>query len=534
MRTPDAMKSVESREALSSEAGFDARAALDALGDAIVVLAPNWRVRFVNASWERIMGVRRQDAVGADFWDTYPGLGAEPGASMIRATADDGATRRFDVEQAVAGELRSHGIRVTRDGAGDVVLALSRSYQTLRSARDRILDERNEENAALRALARRTAEVLDTSELMAILCSTAGAQCGAQGAAIIAAQGGEGELVSAIGLFAPAVGRRFPLRGSIAREVLEKREVAMVEDFSASDRPLTKRMTDVSVGPLLVAPLIAHERVLGVLAVARDRQSVPFTTREAQRLTSVADYAALAFWKSLLLEQAQEADRAKSRFLATVSHELRTPLTALAGYEELLVDAVLGPLSEQQREVLERMHHVTQHLTAMIEEVLAFTNLETGGEAVRPTDFLAADLLFAAAAVVQPIADQKQVALVTQSSTTPIRMTSDVDKARQILVALAGNAIKFTDRGEVRLAVGAADDEVRFSVSDTGIGIPEKDMPRLFQPFTQLDSGLTRRHGGTGLGLYIADRLARLLRGRIEVASQAGRGSTFTLVLPRE
>jgi signal transduction histidine kinase len=369
---------------------------------------------------------------------------------------------------------------------------------------------------------------------MSILCSAASAGCHAHGAAIIAAQGSDGELVSAAGIFAPATGRRFPLRGSLAREVLEKREVAMVEDFSVSDRPLTKRMTDVSVGPLLVAPLIAHERVLGVLAVARDRQSVPFSTRDAQRLTAVADYAALAFWKSLLLEQAQEADRAKSRFLATISHELRTPLTALAGYEELLVDAVLGPLSDQQREVLERMHYVTEHLAAMIEDVLAFTNLETGGSEVRPTDFLAADLLFAAAAVVQPIAEQKNVTLVTESSATPIRMTSDVDKARQILVALAGNAIKFTEHGEVRLAVTATDDEARFSVTDTGIGIAEQDVQRLFRPFMQLDSGLTRRHGGAGLGLYIADRLARLLRGRIDVQSVAGKGSTFTLALPIE
>src|SRR5205085_11227965 len=205
--------------------------------------------------------------------------------------------------------------------------------------------------------------------------------------------------------------------------------------------PLASRIPDIPIGPLIVAPLVAHERVLGVLAVARDGRSVPFSTRDAQRLGVVADHAALAVWKSQLLEQAQEADRAKGRFLATMSHELRTPLTALAGYEELLVDAVLGPLSDSQREVVERMHFVTQHLAAMIEDVLAYTNLEAGGEAVRATDFLAADLLSAAAAVVHPLAEQKGLSFVVQSAAMPIRMTTDIDKARQILVNLATNAV---------------------------------------------------------------------------------------------
>jgi len=179
------------------------------------------------------------------------------------------------------------------------------------------------------------------------------------------------------------------------------------------------------------------------------------------------------------------------------------------------------------------MHYVTQHLSAMIEDVLAYTNLEAGGEMVRPTDFLAADLLSAAAAVVQPLADEKDIPVVSESDARPIRMTSDIDKARQILVNLAGNAIKFTEKGEVRLSVMEDGDEVRFAVKDTGIGIAQSDLQRLFRPFTQLDSGLTRRHGGTGLGLYISHRLARLLDGRIEVDSAPGTGSTFTLVLPR-
>jgi signal transduction histidine kinase len=283
---------------------------------------------------------------------------------------------------------------------------------------------------------------------------------------------------------------------------------------------------------MLLAPLIAHDVILGVLSVTRDTGEIPFSSPEAHRLRAIADYAALALWKAELLDQAQAADRAKSRFLATVSHELRTPLTALAGYEELLADQVVGPLAEGQIDILERMRSVTQHLASVIEEVLTFSSLDEGRETIRPTDFLAADLVRATAAVIEPLARQKHLAFRYSIPDAAIRMTSDVDKVRQILINLAGNAVKFTDAGEVRLEVEQRDGDVCFTVQDTGIGIAPDDLERLFKPFAQLDTRLTRRHGGTGLGLYIARRLAELLNGRIEVASQPGKGSTFSLILP--
>ena len=180
------------------------------------------------------------------------------------------------------------------------------------------------------------------------------------------------------------------------------------------------------------------------------------------------------------------------------------------------------------------MRSVTQHLASMIEEVLAFSSLEEGREVVRPTDFLAADLARATVAVIEPLARQKRLAFSVSVPDTPIRMTSDVDKVRQILVNLAGNAVKFTDAGEVRLELEQSGPEVRYTIRDTGIGIAREDLERLFKPFAQLDAGLTRRHGGTGLGLYISRGLAQLLGGRIEVESEPKKGSVFTLVLPAD
>jgi len=220
------------------------------------------------------------------------------------------------------------------------------------------------------------------------------------------------------------------------------------------------------------------------------------------------------------------------RFLAAISHEFRTPLTALTGYSELLADQVIGPLSDQQLEIIERMCSVTQQLWMMIEEVLAYTSLEAGRETVRASEFLAADLLRAVASGSEPLATQKGLRLRWSAPTTPIRVLSDIDKARQVLTHLVGNAIKFTDQGEVALSLEAREDEVQFTVADTGIGIAPEDVGRLFRPFVQLDAGLTRRHGGTGLGLHIAQRLTALLGGRLEVESELGEGSRFTLVLP--
>lgn len=234
-----------------------------------------------------------------------------------------------------------------------------------------------------------------------------------------------------------------------------------------------------------------------------------------------------------LLEQAQGASHAKSVFLATISHELRTPLTALTGYGELLADEIVGPLSTQQHEVLERMRSVTHHLTAMIDELLAYTRLEGGRETVQLSRVKAAELVRTTLAVIEPLARAKGLECRANVPADIPDVVTDADKARQILVNLGGNAVKFTDSGSITITVGQDADDVHFEVHDTGSGITGEDQQRLFQPFMQLDSGLTRRHGGTGLGLYISHRLAALLGGRLDCESRPGKGSVFTLSIPR-
>lgn len=393
--------------------------------------------------------------------------------------------------------------------------------------------ERLPEGEALRLLARQMAAVADSGELLAILCDAAESQCGATGAAVVKADGDTGDIVSTSGMLKPGQGRRFALRGSLLLEMQRSHDVVGVSDVRASARPITKAVPEVAIGPMLIAPLMAHNSLIGGLAVARGPGAAPFSETERQRLRLIADHAALALWKADLLEQARSADAAKGRFLATISHELRTPLTALTGYEELLVDEVLGPISDPQRDVLERMRSVTHHLTAMIEDVLAYSSLEMGHETVRPTEFLLVDLIRAVAAVAEPLARQKNITFDVDLPSPTVRVTTDIDRARQILINLAGNAVKFTEKGGVRMTAIPGANYVRIAVTDSGIGIPQAVQRQLFKPFAQVDTGLTRRHGGTGLGLYISAQLAKLLGGRIELESSAGQGATFTLVLPK-
>ena len=493
--------------------------ALDSLDTGVLVLNHDLRVMYANARWAAWRG----GAIPAGTpLTTLVDLAVGESLVELRATLTDGESRhvQFTLKPAHADTAaRSIVCTVRRLGTGLVL-----------EARGDVDDER----MPLSDVARRLALVVDMAEVLRTLCEIASRQCHGSGAAVLRMTGKLGEVVAAVGHLVPARGRCFELEGSMLAEALSLSDVVHEENFSDSGRPLMRVVPELTLGPMLVAPLRAHGETLGVLAVTRDAADTAFSPRERSRLRVLADHAALAVHKSMLLQQAQSADRAKGRFLATMSHELRTPLTALAGYGELLADQVIGPMSEPQLDILERMRSVTMHLSAMIEEILAFTSLEEGRETVRPTEFLAEDLVRSALAAVEPMAEQRGIALELKLKSTSVRMSSDIEKARQILVNLLGNAVKFTDRGRVTLRLSKTSTSVRIDIVDTGIGIPADELPRLFRPFAQVDTGLTRRHGGTGLGLYISRRLATMLGGHIEVASQPGVGSTFSVVLPLE
>ena len=523
---------------------------LESIGEGLFVLDPGWRVAYVNAAAERITGTRRRTMLGRSLWEVFPTLLGTPVEDAWRRTMTDReptTLRTVPLARHVGGptaglfDARSYPVdEQASAGAGGVVVLFAEVGRRERHLRE--LAERSEENVRLRELARTMAAVSDTGPLLEALCDAAMRLCDADGATVAEIGEGRGQFVASLGHPSAVLGREFPLAGTLTGRLLEEHRangaasLMRTSDEEAEDPAYYAWLSDGRrVGAILLAPLTAHGDLLGVLAISRAADRPRFSERDEQRLRVVADHASLALWKARLIEAAQTASRTSASFLATVSHELRTPLTALTGYGELLADEILGPLTGEQQDVVERMRGVTHQLTAMIEEILTFSSLEAGRELVRRSEIDVAEVMHAVVAVLEPLAQQKGLAFSVGLPPSPPTLFTDPDKLRQILVNLGGNAVKFTDRGTVRIEVApTARGGVRFTVSDSGVGIAREDFGRLFQRFTQLDSGLTRRYGGTGLGLYISRRLAQLLGGTITVESAPGVGSVFTLELPGE
>lgn len=231
----------------------------------------------------------------------------------------------------------------------------------------------------------------------------------------------------------------------------------------------------------------------------------------------------------------QEANRLKSEFLANMSHELRTPLNGILGFSELLVDQRFGPLNDKQREYIRDIHECGKHLLQLINDVLDLSKVEAGKMEVYPEVFDPKAAIAAVVSIVAPLARKKQVRLHPPVVQGIESVTLDAQKFKQILFNLLSNAVKFTDAsGQIFVQLESEDPErVRLIVRDTGIGIAPADLPRLFEAFRQLDSSLTRRHEGTGLGLTLTRKLVALQGGHIEVQSVQGTGSTFTVSLPK-
>jgi hypothetical protein len=231
--------------------------------------------------------------------------------------------------------------------------------------------------------------------------------------------------------------------------------------------------------------------------------------------------------------EAEAANLGKSEFLAVMSHELRTPLTAIIGFSDLLYDEISGPLTEVSKRQVERIRKSAWHLLGLIEDILAHARIEAGKEEFRIELVSATELAQAAAALVEPLAAKKGLALRTSVPEDRVTIHTDARKVHQILLNLLSNAIKFTDRGEVALLLAhAPDGGVIFRVRDTGSGIAPAHLETVFQPFEQVDPSLTRRQQGTGLGLGVSRKLAQQLGGELSVESELGVGSTFTLRLP--
>ncbi|MGE5815214.1 MAG: ATP-binding protein [Acidobacteriota bacterium] len=247
--------------------------------------------------------------------------------------------------------------------------------------------------------------------------------------------------------------------------------------------------------------------------------------------------AELASQNELLRRQHLELEQAsalKSQFLANMSHEFRTPLNAILGYTHMLLQGVSGDVSESQRRSLTRIDSNSRHLLALINDILDITRIEAGRMPLHPSTFSVQQLVQEVMAELEPIIKRSNLKVATRLPRGLPQVRSDRQKIKQIVVNLLSNALKFTHEGSVRVSAAyrRSDRMMLLSITDTGVGIAQSDQAKVFEDFRQLDTSPARGYGGTGLGLAICRRLAVMLGGTIELQSEAGAGSTFTLLVP--
>jgi signal transduction histidine kinase len=218
-----------------------------------------------------------------------------------------------------------------------------------------------------------------------------------------------------------------------------------------------------------------------------------------------------------------------------MSHEFRTPLNAILGYTSMLLGGISGDMLVPQKQKLQRIDSNAKHLLSIINDILDISRIEAGKMPLHFEEFQLSVLLGELLAEVEPLIQKARLQTMTELPPSLPPLYSDRQKVKQIVLNLLTNAIKFTPQGFVRVSVHGDEErrELRIAVQDSGIGIAPQDRDKVFEDFRQADNSVTREYGGAGLGLAICRRLATMLGGRIELESELGRGSTFTLVIPR-
>ena len=412
-------------------------------------------------------------------------------------------------------------------------------------ARTRELTQSLSELKALSEVGQAVSSSLDLQTVLGTILRHACEISVTGGGAVYVLDQARGELVLEAGhnmseeLIAAVRQHHLKLSDPVVGECAKSGKPAQLADLDTKrDHPLFDVLRRAGVRALLAVPLIHQGVTIGVLLVRRARAGV-FDAATVSLLQSFASQSSIAINNARLFQEIEEkgeqlriASLHKSQFLANMSHELRTPLNAILGYTELIQDGVYGEPAPKMGTVLERVQTNGRHLLGLINDVLDLSKIEAGQLVLRLEDYALADVVQTVVASTESLAAEKKLALKCEVQKGIPAGRGDERRIAQVLLNLIGNAIKFTDAGEVRVSARAKKAKYVIEVADTGPGIPEAERERIFEEFHQVDSSNTKKKGGTGLGLAIARRIVEMHGGRLSVQSEVGKGSTFRVDLP--
>ena len=388
----------------------------------------------------------------------------------------------------------------------------------------------------------------DLQTVLDTLAESAVRLCEADIASIHRQRGANYQAVSTFGATAGRVDTRELVLSSIpfaagqgsilGRTVLERRPVQVADVLADPDYTLQDVQRRIGFRTILGVPLLREGNPIGVIVLMRFTVR-PFTEKQIELATTFADQAGIAIENVRLFEeiqdksrQVEEASKHKSQFLANMSHELRTPLNAILGYTELIIDGIYGEAPEKMRTVMERVQSNGKHLLGLINDVLDLSKIEAGQLVLSIQDYSIKDVVHGVYSAVEPLANSKKLAFKIDVPANLPPARGDDRRLTQVLLNLVGNAIKFTDAGEIAVKAAASNGAYTISVRDTGPGIAEADQAKIFDEFQQADSTQTKVKGGTGLGLSIAKRIIEMHGGKLWVESSLGAGSTFSFTVP--